>query len=89
MGADTGIYIALGAASIVYAIALNTSGGKRFAIDYTWASVVLGTTLVLAALWFIIPKEYWQKVVLAFAVAGTPMVARSLLNKAKKPGLWK
>ena len=84
MSVDSVVYIALGAASIIYAMALNTGGGKRFADNYTWASVVLGTSLVLAALWFIVPKEYWLKAALAFAVAGTPMVARSLLNKAKK-----
>jgi len=77
-------YIALGIGAILYAIVLNTNAGKRFADEYTWASVVLGTCLVLAALWFAIPSEYWLKAALAFAVAGTPMVARSLLNKARK-----
>jgi len=84
MSVDSVVYIALGAASIIYAMALNTGVGKRFADNYTWASVVLGTSLVLAALWFIVPKEYWLKMALAFAVAGTPVVARSLLNKTKK-----
>jgi hypothetical protein len=84
MNADIAAYVVLGIAAILYAIALNTSAGKRFADEYTWASVVLGTSLVLAALWFIIPNEHWLKVALAFAVAGTPMVARSLLNRARK-----
>jgi hypothetical protein len=84
MSVDVVVYIALGAASIIYAVALNSSAGKRFADGYTWASVVLGTSLVLAALWFIVPREHWLKAALAFAVAGTPMVARSILNKAKK-----
>ena len=84
MNTDVAVFVALAAASIIYAIALNTSAGKKFADDYTWASVVLGDSLVLAALWFIIPAAHWQKTVLAFAVAGTPMVARSLLNRVKK-----
>jgi hypothetical protein len=70
--------------SYMPAIALNTSAGKKFADDYTWASVVLGDSLVLAALWFIIPTAHWLKAVLAFAVAGTPMVARSLLKRVRK-----
>jgi hypothetical protein len=84
MNTEIVAYIALGIAAILYAIALNTSAGKRFVDEYTWASVVLGTCLVLATLWFIIPNEYWLKAALAFAVAGTPMVARSLLNRARK-----
>jgi len=84
MSVDIVVYVVLGVAAIVYAVVLNTIGGKKFADDYTWASVVIGTGLVLAALWFIIPMEYWLKVVVAFVVAGIPMVARSLLSKAKK-----
>jgi hypothetical protein len=84
MNAEVVVFISLAAASIVYAIALNTNAGKRFADDYTWASVVLGDSLVLAALWFILPTAHWLKAVLAFAVAGTPMVARSLVNRARK-----
>jgi uncharacterized membrane protein YjjP (DUF1212 family) len=68
----------------IYAIGLNTKVGRRFADDYTWASVVLGASLILAALWFIIPRGYWQKAVLAFVVAGIPMIARSLINRARK-----
>ena len=84
MNTEIAAYIALGIAATLYAIALNTSAGKRFVDEYTWASVVLGTSLALATLWFIIPKEYFLKAALAFAVAGTPMVARSLLNRARK-----
>jgi hypothetical protein len=84
MSTDVVVFIALAAASIVYAIALNTNAGRKFADDYTWASVVLGDSLVLAALWFILPAAHWLKAVLAFAVAGTPMVVRSLLNRARK-----
>ena len=84
MSTDVTVFVALAAASIIYAIALNTSAGKKFVDDYTWASVVLGDSLVLAALWFVVPTAHWLKAVLAFAVAGTPMVARSLLNRVRK-----
>ncbi|MCP4709975.1 MAG: hypothetical protein GY869_15230 [Planctomycetes bacterium] len=83
MKTNTPVYIALGITSAAYAEALNTDTGKEFADEYTWASVVAGTGLVLTILRFIIPREYWQKVVLAFVVAGIPMIARSLLNRAK------
>jgi len=84
MSVDIVVYVVLGVTAIVYAVVLNTSGGRKFADDYTWASVVMGTGLALAALWFIIPIECWSKVVVAFVVAGIPMVARSLINKAQK-----
>ena len=53
----------------------------EFASEYTWASVVLGTGLVLIILRLILPKKHWEKVVLAFVVAGSPMIAQSLWNK--------
>lgn len=78
---DPSAYLALGVAATTYAAALNTEIGRKFAKEYTWASVVAGTGLVLLMLRFILPKMYWEKVALAFAVAGTPMVGRSLWNK--------
>lgn len=78
---DVSGYIALGIVATAYAGALNTELGRDFAKEHTWASVVLGTSLVLAILRLIIPKEHWDKIVLAFIVAGSPMIARSLLNK--------
>ena len=81
MGTETLVYIVLALLAIAYALILNTPGGKRFADQYTWASVVVGTSLVLAALWFIIPADNWMKVFLAFVVAGTPMIIRSLLKR--------
>lgn len=80
MGTQTLVYIILGLIAIAYAFILNTTGGKRFADQYTWASVVVGTSLVLGALWFILPPDNWQKVVLAFVVAGAPMIVRSLVK---------
>lgn len=81
MQKETETYLALGVASSSYAMALNTDLGKSFARQHTWASVVLGTSLVLSMLRFILPKEYWQKVVIAFIVAGIPMIVRSLFNQ--------
>ena len=81
MNDDSSAYVALGVASTAYAVALNTDAGKRFADEYTWASVVLGTGLVITLLRYVLPREQWQKVVTAFVVAGVPIIARSLLNK--------
>ncbi|MCP4416175.1 MAG: hypothetical protein GY805_06115 [Chloroflexi bacterium] len=78
---DIAIYVVLGVVFVVYAFWLNTAGGKKFADEHTWASVVIGSGLILAALWFLVPADSWQKMVLAFVVAGIPMIARSLLNK--------
>jgi hypothetical protein len=81
MSTEVIVYIVLGLLAIAYAFILNTAAGKSFADQYTWASVVIGTSLVLGALWFIIPADNWQKVFLAFVVAGTPMILRSLLKR--------
>jgi len=80
----TQTYLALGATSTAYAALLNTRQGKKLADEYTWASVVIGTSLVLVMLQFILPKKHWEKVACAFTVAGIPMIARSLINKKKR-----
>lgn len=74
-------YTILGLISSIYAVCLNTKPGKKFTDQYTWASVCIGTGLVLAVLRLSIPKPYWYKLLTAFTVAGFPMVARSLYNK--------
>jgi len=81
MNNDYPVYTALGAAATGYAAVLNTPRGKEFTDEYTWATVVAGTSLVLAALYWLLPRSAWLKVVTAFVVAGSPMVARSLINK--------
>lgn len=75
------VYGILFLAAIGYALLLNTKKGKAFTDQYTWASVVVGVSLVLAALWFLVGQANWVWVVLAFVVAGVPMIARSLLKK--------
>lgn len=74
-------YTLLGVVSSLYAITLNTDTGKKFTDRYTWATVCVGTSLVLMVLRLIIPREHWYKLATAFMVAGSPMVARSLYNK--------
>ena len=75
-------YTILGLISSLYAACLNTTAGKKFTDQYTWATVCIGTSLVLAVLRLLIPKEHWYKLVTAFTIAGFPMVARSLYNKS-------
>lgn len=77
-------YTILGLLSSLYAVGLNTKIGKKFTEEYTWATVCIGTSLVLAVLRLMIPKEHWYKLMTAFTVAGFPMVARSLYNKTTR-----
>jgi uncharacterized membrane protein YjjP (DUF1212 family) len=77
------IYLILFVVAASYAVFLNTGRGKSFVDEYTWASVVVGTSLVLLALWFLVP-EAWSKVLIAFTVAGSPMIFRSLINRYLK-----
>lgn len=74
-------YTILGLISALYAVCLNTKLGKKFTDQYTWATVCVGTGIVLAVLRLSMPKEHWYKLMTAFTVAGFPMVARSLYNK--------
>jgi len=74
-------YTIIGLISSLYAISLNTTMGKKFTDQYTWATVCIGTGIVLSVLRLIIPKEYWYKLATAFVVAGAPMIFRSLYNK--------
>ncbi len=74
-------YTILGLLSSLYAVSLNTKLGKKFTEEYTWATVCIGTSLVLAVLRYMLPKDHWYKLMAAFTVAGFPMVARSMYNK--------
>jgi hypothetical protein len=75
------IYFLLFAVSSCYASLLSTKPGRKFADTHTAESVVLGVALVLAALRFLLSASAFGRVVAAFAVAGSPMVARSLLKR--------
>ncbi len=74
-------YTIIGLISSLYAISLNTPVGKKFTDQYTWATVCIGTGIVLSVLRLVIPKEQWYKLATAFVVAGAPMIFRSLYNK--------
>lgn len=74
-------YTIIGLMSSLYAIGLNTPMGKKFTDQYTWATVCIGTGIVLAVLRLVLPKEQWYKLATAFVVAGAPMIFRSLYNK--------
>lgn len=71
-----------GAAS-VYAAILSTPEGKRFATERTAEAVVIGVTLVLVALRFVLPMVALRAVVVAFAVAGSPLIIRSLAKRER------
>jgi hypothetical protein len=78
---DLQIYTVLFVSSTVYAAALSTDKGRKFADERSAESVVIGVGLVLAALRLLLPGRAWGRVVGAFAIAGGPMVARSLLKR--------
>ena len=70
-------------ASTIYALILNTPAGRRFVDDYTAVSVILGVLLVLLSLRRSVPGHHLRRVAIAFAVAGSPLVLRSTLNRAR------
>lgn len=74
-------YGLLALASSAYAAALSTDEGKRFATERTAETVVIGVALVLVALRFVLPVVAFRAVVVAFLVAGSPMIARSLMKR--------
>jgi hypothetical protein len=75
------IYVILLGAASAYAALLSTRPGRKFADERSAESVILGVGLVLAALRFLLSASAFGRVVAAFAVAGSPMVARSLLKR--------
>jgi hypothetical protein len=65
------------ATSTVYALALSTPTGRRWAQEQTWATVAAGVTLVAA--WMAAEKRHaGTHTMVYFTVAGVPMIARSL-----------
>lgn len=80
---DMQAYTLLGILSALYALLLNTDKGKEFAKEYTWASVVIGTAMVLIVARLFLPETYWRKIAFSFVISGAPMIARSLLNHTK------
>lgn len=74
----TEVYLLLMAAA--YAVLLSTRRGAAFTDRHTWATVVAGCGLVIAFL----AGEDRQAAIRAlrlFALAGTPMIVRSLVRR--------
>jgi len=66
-----------------YALALQTRRGRLLATRRTWLVVVIGVALVLAALALMLPWEHLLLTCGSFAVAGAPMIARSIYNELR------
>lgn len=70
--------VLLGILATVYALALSTRKGKRWAQQQTWATVVAGTGLTLGAIALddrkLAERTFWY-----FVVSGLPLVVRSLV----------
>lgn len=75
------VLIGLFLSSLTYALLLETPPGRALAQERTAETVILGTGLVVGWLRFLIPHRAWRQVVMAFAVAGSAMYARSLYNR--------
>ncbi len=76
------IYAILFLVSVIYAAVLETTPGRWLCEHRTWITVAVGTGYTLAAIPFLPPG--WEYTLGAFAVAGTPMVARSLVNEWRR-----
>lgn len=79
LDAEIVIGVALVLICSLYAAWLSyTQIGLYLAEHHTWATVVLGVSIVLAVVWLVYPAEaarwFWY-----FAAAGTPMILRSLM----------
>jgi hypothetical protein len=74
------IYATLGMAATLYAVALETPIGKWLTHERTWITVAAGNGLVLVALFFLLDTAAWWRCLAAFAVAGAPVIVRSLIN---------
>lgn len=78
LDANVLIVVALLVICSLYAAWLTyTAAGLYLAEHHTWASVVIGVSIVLGVVWLVYPDEalrwFWY-----FAAGGTPMIARSL-----------
>ncbi len=76
--------------STLYAVALQvTSFGRWLATERTWLSVVIGVGYVTLAMRLLGPTTDWWLWLVAWAVAGTPLVVRSLWNELRRDhALW-
>jgi len=70
-------------ASAFYALALQTEPGRKLATRRTWLTVVLGVAMVLSTLAVIPGPDDLLTQCVAYAIAGTPMIVRSLYNEMK------
>lgn len=83
-GLIVAMYLTLLAASTVYALALNTRLGRKLCQRRTWVTVIGGVALVIAGLLIALPPATVGIIAGAFAVAGIPIVARSIARELKE-----
>ena len=83
-GLIAAMYLTLLAASTAYALALNTSLGRKLCQRKTWVTVVIGDAIIGGCLFIALPPATVALVLGAFIVAGLPIIARSIANELKE-----
>ncbi len=73
------VYLLLLSVAVLYAVALDFAESRwRLVSNKTWLMVVIGNAIILASMLFVVTLDEWVKFAIANAVAGLPIVARSL-----------
>jgi uncharacterized protein YebE (UPF0316 family) len=77
---------ALALASVLYVVLLQVwmRWYPESYRDNTWVMVFFGVVYVVVGLGFVLDWEAWLRVCAAFVAAGLPIIARSLVNAARR-----
>jgi hypothetical protein len=80
-------YLGLLGFSTLYAVLLSTKAGQAWADDQTWTTVVFGVGMVIGWIWMADPGIA-ETVFGYFAVAGVPIIVRSLVLQFLRNRRW-
>lgn len=80
------VFVALALVSLAYALALQWWSRQypESFDDLTWLTVVVGVGYILVGLAFVLDLAAWLRVCAAFAFACLPIIARSVINHARR-----
>ena len=80
MGKESGVIAAAITTSAAYAAWLHGDTGRRWAVQWTWTTVVFGCGYTLLYLWMM-DREAARKATWMFIATGTPIIVGSLIKK--------